>query len=341
MKRHRWGSVRKVRRVSQIEAILEFAIQNDGKPYSEEKLRQKLINEHIEVEKSRLRGMQFSRRNISSLRNSLLSLVKDHFAFGRSVGLFNMKAGRVIASKRTLEISRAFRDNSNDFRRLLLETILGSPYTSYLKFLIALKSEKGTLTLPAGSSQRIANSKLAKILVAKSIDIDIASFFTIRDLFYDFGLLNWFYHTKEDKETIIMTSDIRRDSKTAHWKESVKIPRVGYLVFDPEITPKEFGSRLVKAYFAISRQRWGAWMDILPLRDETSFRLRISDRKFNEMINAVLRSQPKGFTIQSSRGYSSAKATYGYGIKATNVPRTDLGGLIRYISILPKEVATI
>jgi len=337
-RKHSWPSVRKVRHREQIYAILEFASEFNKKPFSSESFRDWLAKARIEREESRMRGSRRAMRSIANIRRRLDSLAEDNLSFARKVGLLSLEDGQVKASPLGQQ-ALAYRGSNNlKSEGILLRLILDSGYNSYLAVLMRLNELGGRITIPTKGSQRKSGSQLEKELSQYGLDIDLASFFTIRDLFYDFGLLNVFYDMASRVETILLTCEIKSKGPCNDSYEAlVQLSGVS-ICYWRKIPIVRFKKEITRAYLQATGKKWDQWYDILSIRDIVAKELRISDRQFNSLLLQLL-DDAKGAFIRVTEGYTPKKVTYGYSIKSIQLPETTQGVLIRYIALIPERVA--
>jgi hypothetical protein len=333
-KEHTWTSVRKVRYRSQFLAIVKFAVENDGKPFDEEKLRALLVEDRIEKEEARLRGSQHQRLQIPSLRNQLGALTKDFVSFGKALRLFDIEDDKIVASQLSRQIWKNSADGGADEE--IIRVVLNSTYDSYRKLLLRLDALGGEIRLPADSGQRDRNSELSKILLEKGIDVDTASFFTLRDFMYDLGLVNWYFDAKQREEVIYLTCRFW-PSKGVRFRKKVMVDKE-ILRYDREMGLSAFENALKERYLLLTRGKWGVWVDTLEFRDQVAFTLKISDRSFDASVEALVEHGGRALKVDPSQGYNVTRVNYGYSIKSLSLPRTKKGALIRYVSIQPKEL---
>ena len=259
-----WGSVRKVRSMAQMIALIDAASKVEKGASLYEALRNSLIEQHVVHEKARLRGAQASYRSLGSIRGGLQSLARDNMSFLRKTNLVKGTDDRAVLPRHSRELLRLRQKGElGEVKKRLLRLILTSQYHAYLGFLSNLQRLAGKVTLPGGGKERY--SPLRKVLRDFGFETDVASFYTIRDLFYDLGLINYSIEKRTKSETIFLTSRIGRVAKSKTYMNSVKLDG-GYLQYDEKPIAASFCRALIDGYKTLS-EMWGRWVRLLDLRD--------------------------------------------------------------------------
>jgi hypothetical protein len=326
-----WGSVRKVRSMAQIMALLEAASKVKSRVAYYETVRNSLIEQHIAYEKSRLRGAQASYRPLGSIRAGLKSLTRDNMSFLKKTGLVKVTDDRIQLPRNSRALLTLWRKRElKELKKRVLRLVLTSEYHAYMEFLLNLQRLAGKITLPGGGEQRY--DFMRETLHEFGFETDVASFYTIRDLFHDFGLINYAIEKRTKSETIFLTSRIGDSAKSSTYQTSVQIES-RYLQYDRKLTAAGFCRALVDAYRA-SSETWGRWARLLDLRDHACVTLRISDDVFNSLITTILkRGRCNGFKFEGSTGYRVGKRSYGVLSKSVRMPLLEGGQPVLYVAV--------
>lgn len=330
-----WGSVRKIRSLAQIMALLE-AIDTAGEADQEETIRKSLVEQHIILERARLRGAQSSFRSLEIIRRSLHALAEDNLSFLARSGFVRMEKEYVALLPESRRLLRLWNKGSREqIRKEVLERILVSPYRTYMEFLLNLQRIGAVFELPTGGDKRTKTSGLRHVLQSAGFKTDIASFYTTRDLFYDFRLVNHVTNEKKRLETLFLTCKITRRAGRGFKK---RVRAHGYhIYYDPMLAPSKFCNELVEGYKTMSRV-WSKWVSLIQLRDAVTIRLGISDDCFDaNLTRALIRGGCNSFKVDGSAGYRLRKRTYGAIVKSMKMPLTSGGRPIQYVTITRKQ----
>lgn len=330
--KEKWGSVRKIRFRRQIISLIDFALDNNGKSFAIEDLQGLMIKARKERETLRMQATQQERMSLAgSLRKATFrSLALDSSAFAKGIGIFDIVDGKVKASKEASEIAGLVDEDIKKAESMLIHMILKSKYKVYIKFLETLQMKNGSLFIPAEFSRRERSS--ARFLTNEGFMTDVPSFYAIRDLFYEFGLINWNFSTVDGSEHIFMTSAISKVLVTGY---SMKCRlNAHFLFYDKVIGIDNFGSIVVDQYLKQTGDRWGIVVDIVSLRNQVAETLRISDQQFNQMIIELQSRWTDGPTrVALSQGIIFPSVRTGYLIKAINLPELPHGLRVGYIRL--------
>jgi hypothetical protein len=332
-----WGSVRKIRSLAQIMALLQ-AVNSPRETNQEEAMRKSLVEQHIVLERARLRGSQSSFRSLEKIRESLRALTEDNLSFLTRSSFVRTEKGRVrlsLESRRLLRLRN--KGSEQKVRKKVLKHILVSPYRAYMGFLLNLQRIGGEFTLPAGGDKRTRISGLRRKLHRLGFKTDIASFYTARDLFYDFGLVNHVTDESKRLESIFQTCTIaRRTDSSRRFKHRVRV-REYYICYDPILPPLKFCNALIEGYRTLTNA-WSKWVSLIRLRDAVTIRLRIPDECFDANLTRVLKSGGcNTFKVDGSTGYRLGDRTYGTIVKSMRMPLTSGGRPIQYVAIAREQ----
>lgn len=210
-----------------------------------------------------------------------------------------------------------------------LSLLLNSRYSTYWKFLETLWSMK-QIRIPGSKSARDASfrAELNRI----GIPANVWSFFVLRDLFYEFSLLNFF--NQGDVQQIVPLYAI---GPTKDKSYDLSFVVEGQTVsFWPHIEVDDFLRFLSQLYLEQTAGRWNEVVELLVLREAFSVKHRIPEREFNDLFMKSLHNESK-FRIVPSVGFIQAEPGANYLIKAASLPA---GSARRPYSIFRMEPAT-
>jgi len=174
-------------------------------------------------------------------------------------------------------------------------------------------------------------------LTERGFFTDPASFYTIRDLLYDFGLINWSI-ASDATEYIFMTSFVSKGSvpSSEQFKSSVNTDDLT-LFYRKNVDIAHFRNCVLEVYLEMARNNWGQVVSLLDLRDLVTHKLQLSDIDFNESILALL-ALDNGIdqkeTFELSEGTLQQRTLAGRVPKVMNLPTMRSGGFATYLRIL-------
>jgi hypothetical protein len=265
---------------------------------------------------------------------SLQALTADNLSFLKKMHLVSVRKQKLILPLSSKRLLAQWRHGQTDIvRRRMLTRILTSDYKAYLRFLVNLQRKSGSFTLLARGEKRSSESPLRERLHRAGFKTDVASFFTLRDLFYDFGLVNFVTDREGKFETIFLTSEIAKHSNNqARYRHCVVVARFS-IYFGKRVSTQSFCQMLVGGYKTLV-PAWARWVSLMGLRDAVTIRLRISDDDFDDLLLGVLKHQTcDGFKVDGSAGYRASLRRYGEILKAKKMPLMPGSRPIQYIAI--------
>lgn len=297
-----------------------------------ESLRKSLVQQHIAMEIARLRGAQTGHRPLESIRLGLYALTEDNLSFLKQIGLAKVKEGRIVLptySRRLVSFWNRGREDS--VRRMVLSKTLSSKYTAYLRFLLNLDRLGGSFRLRTRGQKRTRESPLREHLHSAGFATDVASFYTLRDFFCDFRLVNFVPDKAKEIETIFLTSKISRNPVKG-FRNSITAGNLR-IYYDRRISNRSFCFSLVEGYKSLT-PAWARWVSMLDLRDTVTLPLQISDWSFDYHFLGTLKNDGcKRFKIDCSTGYRISERTYGATIKAKKMPLMPGNRPIHFVAI--------
>lgn len=335
----RWGSVRKVRFKSQLMDLINYAVENDGRIFSKNDIQSIIEKDRANREAIRLKITQTGwRRALQHFgaQISYKSLVKDTIAFAKGVGIFIVKKGKIFCTSRIKELYSRQKISQKEYEKGIIALLLNSKYKAYSLFLKHLQKINGHFHIPLNFKSRSKSSGLPAFLKNNGFLTDVASFYTIRDLFYDFGLINWRINSKGGFEHIFLTCQIVSSDLaiTTNYEDKVKLNDGSVLIYNKKLCNLEFEKVVSRNYLSLSKQRWGVIVDLLELRERVTEEICISDDQFNKLIVKMING--KNVKAELSQGTISFKPSSGLLIKALNCPVIGEGIYATYIRLYKK-----
>jgi hypothetical protein len=335
----KWGSVRKVRFKSQLCTLVKYAVENNNRKFMKEDIRRLIEEDRAKRESLRLLIIQTgSRRALSTIGNQMatayLKGVEETVAFAKGIGLFEIKKDILICPPHIEQLYSQTKNEMGALENGILELLLKSRYGAYLSFLIHLRRLGGVFSVPTTFRKRTRVSGLSAYLYEKGFLTDVASFSAMRDLFYDFGLLNWRIDPPTLSEQIYLTSNVAEQSipATTQYSWRVDIDR-HTILYDRTIVLAEFRNILSENYLDLSGGIWGIVVSLLELRDRVVTELRISDNQFNRLIVDLWKTKSDRINVELSQGTIAYQKSAGMLIKALNVPPIGENTYATYVRI--------
>lgn len=325
----KWGSVRKVRYLVDIRNSVKFALENKGRVFSQDAFRKYILLgrqqrlEFIHKHYARVRYTPMGRASLATkqLRATLL----DTLTFLKNVGIFRIEQSKVFPLPLTFKLEHV--SDPNELNLLLIEAILKSKYLAYWCFLWLLNSRK-SVEIPKNFARR--SRRLRSYLWDQGFHTDVASFYTLRDLFYELEVINWYIGPKGD-EHVYPTIDIsERGLYDDRWQYSVRIDS-STLFYGRRIPIELFIDALIRSYLKLTRRRYDVEVDLMSLRDDLCSILMISDQHFKRLLRQAQKHSQR-VVIRLSYG-SVYERKRNYGLKITTLPRVSSDRLALYIRL--------
>lgn len=327
-----WKSVRKVRYLVDIYTSLEFAIDNSDRIFSKEHFRKALAEGRIgrlQLIHKHYRSVLYT-PTVEGRREDRVHLhvtLPDTLVFLRNIGILDVRNSKVVALPLSKEIAKTENPKEANFR--IIEHLLDSKYPAYRCFLAQL-SVQGSIKILRAFRRRANDLRL--FLNDQGFRTDVASFYTIRDLFYELELVNWNIDTEGNEliyPTAVFSMDLEHDEEKWTFSSSRDSLRLCYL---RKVSNAQFSKALQEAYLSVTKGRFGSEADLLSVRDYVCERLRISDQQFAELIRLVQVSGESPLKITLSFG-SIWQKRRNYGLKIYTLPQVSSNRLASYIRI--------
>lgn len=325
----KWGSVRKVRYVDDIESAVQYALQHSNREFSKEAFASSLIQRrgerHNLIQKHYTREISRTKKAMYETHFSIT--LPDTLTFLKEIQVFAVKSGLVMPLQLTEEIKNVFDDNQK--RALILRYVLNSKYKTYRCFLHHL-AELEEFRIPGRFSKR---DKRATCFVNENgFRTDIASFYTTRDLLYELDVVNW---RMENDDLLIFFSGLN-GTKNKHSQREFGATYDSILSYRKNFDDQLFLDELVDAYLNLTGRRFMRNADLIELRDNFCRKHHIGDFYFKELLLRVLAKSHESYRILLSFGTIGARRA-NYGLKLTSLPRLSSNRLALYISIEEEE----
>lgn len=312
-----WRSVRKIRRVAEIEELLRMS--DRGGAITTELVRENLIRSRMRTSQTYLGLTRRRLKNYPTFAgtNSFLQLASDRIAFARKIGIWIGDSHSIRLTPLGVQLKSAL--ETPDRKIKILEILLASPYSAYRGFVNHIASIGGKFEIPATLRLRTKGDsrEYHHYLQNHGFLTDGASFHAIKDLFYDFGFLNWRVF-KDGKERIYLTRTIYGYETMGIMKDICA--KVKHTIPTQSSLPSEVANALVDAYIRMGFPL-SEFHDILPLRDEATEKLLISDQEFAEHLHLIATNPEIDARVKVGVGPLVEKIPLGYGLKLVTLPR--------------------
>ncbi|MCK4477387.1 hypothetical protein KAU88_02525 [Candidatus Bathyarchaeota archaeon] len=332
--------MRKVRSKSQIVKLVQYSVTHSGKIFSSQNIRTLIEKDRVKRESMRLLITQMGpRRALRQLgdtkRRSYASMARDTVAFAKGVGIFKVVNGKIQCPERIRNINSLIESDYPSAIDSLIELILASRYKAYFLFISHLQEIGGHFHIPRRFKGRTGISGIKDYLMENEFQTDVASFYTIRDLLYDFSLLNW--RMQKDREHLCLTCEFvpEKAESSGNYCRNLKL-RNGSILYERKISTNSFEDSLVRAYKLLTRNSWGNVVNILELRDIVAEELGISDTQFNNELLALAKGSPE-VIVELSRGTLFLGRSSGVLIKGLNLPQINAEMYVTYVRLLKRR----
>lgn len=254
-------------------------------------------------------------RNKSRSRAEFLTKAEQFVRVFMRIGLARQSGDMIQATPTASKIAKMIEQDELSAQSSFLETLLNSPYTTYVNFLNALSVHK--LSIPSSFTER--DKALSGFLRSEGFPMDSWSFFIIRDLFYDFDLVN--YAIDQEFERLFPLFKI--DGSDGTFSQSL-LAGSNRLNYWRAMSVSSFVSCLVKNYMTLA-EGWNRIVDLVRLRERVSEDGKISERQFNILLMKSIENPSEGYQIIPSVGRLRPKIRSGYLTKALTLPKHSNG----------------
>lgn len=322
-----WKSVRKVRYLVDIYSSLRFALQNEGKVFSKDLFRNYIIHgrrHRLELIHKHFRSVTYTPIDHTNLtKKNLRVTLPDTLTFMKNIKIFKIHDGKVAVLPLSRQLTKTVSQDKANLK--IARAILTSKYLAYRCFLLRLNLCK-SLKIPKSRAYR--NQDLRSFLRERGFNTDVASFYTIRDLFYELGLINWYIDFKGD-EIIYPTSILSKSNERINdWQLSTKLDSLK-LFYLKRISIKKFSETLERVYLSLTGGRFDREADLLSVRDRVCETLQISDQQFTKLVQLAKKSLISNLIIILNYGSIRFKKR-NYGLKIYTLPQVSSNKLALY-----------
>src|SRR5205807_4966914 len=140
---------------------------------------------------------------------ALAALSRDLISFANVTGLFESTEGRYFATDLARNLWNTFATKEERIgKKVVIRVLFTSHYPAYYNFIRSLIRNGGEFRLSSIIAGRRNPSEFKKYLRALGILSDPASFLTLKDLYYDFEISNWFRDEIDKTEHIYLTNEL-------------------------------------------------------------------------------------------------------------------------------------
>lgn len=314
-----WTGVRPVRFRDEIFGTLNLMVsRNEG--VSIEEIRDYVLRLRLDKEDRREKAVQksISLETSKRKRPKLLTKVEQMIRIFRKTGMI-IKDGETIrstANSRKLISIRQQDEIAAD--AYFLESLVNSSFRTYWLFLRQLFKCK-QISIPSSLSKR--DKKLRNHISSVGFPLDVWSFFILRDLFYDFSLLN--YIIDDSFHKIFPLYSIEQEkSESPPYAYTIRGPDA-YLNFWPK-PPKDFVKEFVDIYLSLTDNKWNRMIDLVVLRERYSYKFVVPERQFDILLQETLKQETR-YKIVLSVGHIAYEPGSTYITKALALPYNKFG----------------
>ncbi len=328
MKGTEWRSVRKIRRVGEIIELMKMV--QPGEKITLTKLRENLIRSRMRTSQTYLGLTRRRLKHFATFEraDSFLRLAEDRIAFAKKIGIWTGDSTSLTLSSKGINL-RDTLEKAN-MKPQLLQLLLESPYMAYKGFLDRLARLGGIFQIPERYSLR-STKEFRMYLMKNGFLTDGASFHVVKDLFYDFELLNW-RAFPDRTEKIFLTRSIYAYEKIDCVKDALR--RMRELVPRQAPSTSEVASALVDSYLRMGFPP-SEFHDIIQLRDQACDTLLISDQEFARHLRLIATNPETTERIRVGVGPLVEKLPVGYGLKLVTLPRLLEDEPITRVMVMP------
>lgn len=317
--KEKWGSVRKVRYLVDIFSTIHYTKNNLNEKHDLEKFLNEIIKGRIEREKKIV--INYNKSSISTQKG----IFNTHFSKTAPDTIVFMKNINVLKLNDSIIQKTEYMNlNGKDMHEYIIKNIIDSKYRAYGCLLQHLYHNNEIL-LRKDKLKR--NKETALYLKDLNINTDVASFYTMRDLLYELGIINWLI-LKEGNMILFPTSTNKKPNDYL-WQDKITLNNYD-LYYNKLISEKEFESTLVKAYLKNANNKFNVEGDLIAIRDDVCYEFRISDVTFKNQLLNYYNLSDKNYQIRLNFGYMEHKKQ-NYNLKMLNLPQITNNQLALYL----------
>jgi hypothetical protein len=319
--RNKWAGVRPIRFRNEIFGVIDLAAtKRHGITLSD--IRLCLLEERNRRDKLRINLFQRSGSLESSNRKREVMITKAEQmvrVLRATKVIEKEETGKYASTERAGKLTRTNARDPIEANSVFLEFLLNSKFRTYLLFLRKL-DEKGGLVIPRRlvPKTKEISRELKGYLHASEFYMDSWSLFFMRDLFYDFGLLNYFFDPEEMQIFPLYEFTPRR--KYLH-----QIHVLGEtLRFWPSVALDTFLKQLPQVYLRLTENNWNRIVSIIHLREQFSREFRVPEQEFSALLVRAVAAKAN-YRVIPSVGVLDPSEVTASAIKALNLPTNEFG----------------
>lgn len=328
-----WGSVRKVRYLPDIYSSIKYALENVEKEFSEDLFRKYIFlgrQRRLELIHKHYQSVRYTPLGRASLTTKRLRItLPDTLTFLRNIGIFKVEKGKVHPLPLAFLLGEI--SNKDEANLILVKAILNCKYPAYWCFLKLLTTQ-GLIRIPRTFAQR--NKNLRKLLWKKKILTDVASFYTLRDLFYELEIINWYIDSEGNENIYPTIAIVEREADDSEWQYSFFI-RSSKILYRKRVSMDSFIDAVISSYLKLTKGRFDVEANLLSLRDDVCRELKMSDQQFRELLK---KAQKYGRQVIIRLSYGSLyDKKRNYALKIVTLPEISSNRLALYIRLKKRE----
>lgn len=324
----KWSSVRPVRSRAQILAAVNL-LSSSGR-INAQNLATELAAQRASDEDNRLHAL-----GVSSLRfgraikgQRYLTYTKQMIRLLKYDGLVEVQHDLVIPTDDCLIMGKMLKTDPIKAEEFFLEKTVNSEFKSYSRYLRALYDFNG-LQIPQTYSKRDAS--LSAFIASLGVPLNVVSFYSLRDFYYDFDLLNYFID--DEGERIVPLYWLNRLPNELY-QASFKSP-VGWVSYRRKLSDSRFAQALADTYFGMTGGT-SRVVELIRLREKVSEHHKIGERQFNDLFNRAI-TNSKELSIRPSIGDLTFRTRTGMKTKVLSLPTSERGYPYTLVRISRRE----
>jgi hypothetical protein len=330
----KWKGVRPLRTRADVFDVLDKI--SLSKSSDIETVRLALVEQRDKRENKRLNIYRL-KRSVSDKRRKregFLTKAEQVMKVLRRIQLVNKDGNRFLLTERGEQILDYYRKEDRKSDSLFLESLINSEFLTYWLFLKQL--HRHPVSIPQQRWTR--DSLLRDFLWKQGFPIDVWSFFILRDLYYEFGLLNYGLDRSSSnavEKTIPMFELAGSDASLPKFALHFHSPE-GAVHYWPQVSITDFLQMLSQTYLSMTDGNWNRIVELLLLREEFSMKCLIPEAEFNELFTLSLREEAGDVRLIPSVGYVRQRLRGGM-TKAVNLPSNSQGLPLTLVRIEPRN----
>jgi hypothetical protein len=322
----KWGSVRKVRYFDDIETSINYSLRYEGTRFSDKIFTSEMIRRREErhnlIQKHYRRSIIRTKKSMYETKFKVT--LPDTLTFLKEMKILWIEDGIVVP----LDLAKEFEAASSEKEKrvLVLKYVLNSKYRAYRLFLRQLNKTK-QFVIPNDYSKRDEN--FGAFLKRAGFFTDVASFYTIRDLFYELDAINWYID--EDDNLILYPVFSMNGRESCLWTEQIESEDF-VLHLNRKVKKELFLKELVETYLNSTGRRFMINADLVEVRDKLCSKYLLGDFHFKELLLEYSGNRDIPYKIQLNFGSMKTRKR-NYDLKIMSLPKLSSNRLALYITI--------